>query len=94
MSAEEVEKWKGRAKPGMPLFDGPAEIREAFIRSKGIDWTASYIDPATWLHASRAILARTHIAERRIRDQASGICDMLKVRVMPPPEQHARMAAE
>jgi hypothetical protein len=94
MSEQDVQQWAGRNKPGMPLFHGPPEIREAFIRFKGIDWTASYIDPANWLPASKAIVARTHIAQRRIMEQASGICAMLKVRVMPPPEQHARMAAE
>ncbi len=94
MSAEEAEKWRGRTKPGMLAPSVPDDVRDAFIRHKGIDWTASYIDPATWLPASRAIVCRTHIAERRIRDQASGICDMLKVRIMPPPDQHARMAAE
>lgn len=94
MSAEEAKQWKNRAKPGMPLFPGPEDIREAFLRSKGIDWTASYIDPALWHQASRAIVAKTHVAERRIRDQASGICEMLRVSVRPPPEQHALMAAE
>ena len=94
MSAEDLEKWKSRAKPGMPLFDGPSDIRETFILAKGIDWTASYIDPAIWLNASRAIVCRTHIAQRRIIDQASGICDRLGITVRPPPEQHTRMAAE
>jgi len=94
MSAEEAEKWRNRAKPGMPLFPGPQDVREAFIVAKGIDWTASYIDPATWLHASRALVCRTHIAQRRIIDQASGICERLRITVRPPVEQHARMAAE
>lgn len=94
MSAEEAEKWRGKTKPGMHPPSVPDDVRDAFIRHKGIDWTSSYIDPATWLPASRAIVAKTHIAERRIRDQASGICDMLRVSIKPPPEAHARIAAE
>lgn len=84
MSAEEADQWKNRAKPGMPLFPGPSDIREAFIRAKGIDWTASYIDPATWLNASRAIVCRTHVAHKEITARASGICASLNVNVRPP----------
>lgn len=94
MSAEDVKNWSGRTKPGMPPPSTPNEIRDVFILAKGIDWTASYIDPANWLPASRALVCRTHIAQRRIIDQASGICDQLRISVRPPPEQHARMAAE
>lgn len=94
MSAEEVKKWSGRAKPGMPVPEVPDDVRDAFILGKGIDWTASYIDPAMWVPQSRAIVCRTHIAQRRIMDQASIICGQLSVTVRPPPEQHMRMAAE
>ena len=94
MSAEEADQWRNRAKPGMPLFPGPADVREAFIRSKGIDWTASYIDPANWLNASRAIVCRTHVAYDRITQQASGICANLRVTVRRPVDpHHSREAA-
>jgi hypothetical protein len=90
MSEQDVDDWKGRAKPGMPLFPGPPDVREAFILSKGIDWTASYIDPALWLSASRMIVARTNIAYERIRDQGSFVCEKLKVSVRRPmPGQRA-----
>jgi len=94
VSAEEAEKWRVRAKPGMPIFPGPEDVREAFIRSKGIDWTASYIDPALWLSASRAIVARTHVAHDRIVSQASGICSNLNVNVRRPidPQDHRSAA--
>jgi hypothetical protein len=94
MSAEEAEKWRNRAKPGMPLFDGPSDIREAFILAKGIDWTASYIDPATWLQASRAIVCRTHVAFDRINQQASFLCERLGIHIRRPVAQPHRMAAE
>lgn len=93
MSEDDVKEWAGRKKPGMPIFPGPADIREAFIQAKGIDWTASYIDPATWLQASRAIVARTYYAERTIKEQASIICANLRVKIMPP-DRSERIAAE
>jgi hypothetical protein len=95
MSAEDVDQWAGRAKPGMPLFPGPAEIRETFIRSHGIDWTASYIDPAGWVGPSYTIVTRTHVAAERIRLQASRVCQSLGVTVCGPGETVImRMAAE
>lgn len=94
MSAEEVQKWAGKPKPGMPLFEGPAEIREAFIGSHGIDWTASYIDPATWLPHSRTVVTRTRVAEERIRQNASIMCVKLGVNVRAPTITEHRMAAE
>lgn len=93
MSAEEAEKWRGRNKPGMPLFPGPEDVREAFIRSKGIDWTASYIDPALWLQASRAIVCRSHVAYDRVTSQASGICANIRVQVRRPVDPYQGKAA-
>lgn len=93
MSAEEADKWRNRAKPGMPLFPGPEDVREAFIRSKGIDWTASYIDPALWLQASRSIVARTNVAYDRIMSQTSGICGNLKVSVRKPVDPSSHRSA-
>lgn len=95
MSAEEVEKWSGRAKPGMPLFPGPSDVREAFIRSKGIDWTASYIDPAIWVNSNRMIVTQTRIAFERINQQASLICKSLGITVRDgSKDARQRMAAE
>lgn len=92
MSAEDLEKWRGRTKPGMPPPSVPADIREAFILGKGIDWTASYIDPAAWVSSSRAIICKTHVAYDRITSQASFICEKMGVNVRKPtPAQ--RMAA-
>lgn len=93
MSAEEVKEWSGRNKPGMPLFPGPQMIREKFILYKGIDWTASYIDPSTWLSASQTVVAKTQIGYRRILEQGSGVCDLLHIKVRPP-ASHARIASE
>lgn len=90
MSEQELDEWKGRAKPGMPLFPGPGAVREAFILSKGIDWTASYIDPAFWVASNSMIVARTSVAYARIRDQASFVCSKLQVTVREPmPPQRA-----
>jgi hypothetical protein len=90
MSELDLEKWKGRPKPGMPMFPGDEEVRNAFIRSKGIDWTASYIDPSHWVASNRMIVARTNTAYERIRDQGSFICEKLRVTVRRPmPAQRA-----
>lgn len=93
MSAEEALKWGNKAKPGMPLFEGPSEVREAFIVARGIDWTASYIDPAIWIGQSRAIVPRTDVAFDRIQQQASFICQKIGV-VVRKPSAAMRMAAE
>lgn len=93
MSAEDVKNWGNKPKPGMPLFPGPSEIREAFILAKGIDWTASYIDPAIWLNASRAVVCRTRYAATEIKRGASGICQRLGITVKPPPTE-LKIAAE
>lgn len=81
MSELDLEKWAGRCKPGMPIFEGPEDVRNAFIRSKGIDWTASYIDPASWRPESRTIITATGVAYDRIMQHASIICGQLGVKV-------------
>jgi hypothetical protein len=94
MSAEDLQKWANRAKPGMPLFEGPSDVREAFIASHGIDWTASYIDPAVWIPHSRTIVTRTRIAAERIGQNASIMCGKMGVKVRPPSAGDSqRMAA-
>jgi hypothetical protein len=82
MSELDLEKFKGRPKPGMPMFEGPEDVRNAFIKSKGIDWTASYFDPASWRPESRTLITATGVAFDRITQQGSGLCDMLKLRVL------------
>lgn len=94
MSGEEVQKWSGKAKPGMPLFPGPSDVREAFIRSKGIDWTASYIDPAIWVNSNRMIVTASKIAYERITQQASHLCASLGVTIRQGSSDGMRMAAE
>lgn len=81
MSELDMEKWSGRAKPGIPLFEGDEEIRNAFIRSKGIDWTASYIDPATWIAPSRTLVTATGLAYDRIMQGGSVLCTNLGITV-------------
>lgn len=93
MSAEEAQQWSGRAKPGMPLFDGPTEMRDALIRSHGIDWVASYIDPGTWIHTSRAFVPRTKIAHERISQNGSFMFQKLGM-TLRAPSNVIRMAAE
>jgi hypothetical protein len=81
MSAEEVEKWGGRAKiPGV-IFEGPDDVRNAFIGSKGIDWTASYIDSATWIGSSRTLITATGVAFDRIMQGASKLREHLGITV-------------
>lgn len=93
MSAEEAETWSGRAKPGMPMFPGPTDVRAAFIKAKGIDWTASYIDPAIWISATRTIVTRTQIAYNRITEQGSFVCGAQRVTLRRGAPDGARWAA-
>lgn len=79
MSIADAEKYRGKPKPGMPLFEGPDDVRDAFIRSKGIDWTASYIDPAAWIHATRTMVTATGQAFDNIQQQGSIICKGLNI---------------
>jgi hypothetical protein len=81
MSDHDLEKWSGRAKPGMPVFDGPQDVRDAFIKAKGIDWTASYIDPATWIPPSRTLVSFTGYGFDQIMQGASKICAHLGITV-------------
>jgi hypothetical protein len=82
MSELDLEKWKGRPKPGMPMFPGDEEVRNAFIRSKGIDWTASYIDPASWRPESRTLITASGQAYDRIMQQGSILAKQLGVTVL------------
>ena len=93
MSAEEVAKWSGRAKPGMPLFDGPQEVRDDFIRSHGVDWVASYLDSATWIPTSRAIVPYSTTAHARLEAQGSFMLRKLGISLRPV-SNVVRMAAE
>lgn len=81
MSAAEAEKWRNKPKPGMPLFEGPEDIREEFIKSKGIDWTASYIDPAAWIDSTKTLVTATGVAFDRIQQGASKLCAFLNITV-------------
>lgn len=85
MSEQDLEKWRGKSKPGMPIFEGPAEVRESFIGSHGIDWTASYIDPAIWIERTRTIVTRTRVAYQQINQTASKKCAAMSIRLSQPP---------
>jgi hypothetical protein len=82
MSELDLEKWKGRSKPGIPMFEGDEDVRNAFIRSKGIDWTASYIDPASWRPESRTLITATGQAYDRIMQQGSILANQLGITVL------------
>jgi hypothetical protein len=82
MSELDLEKWKGRSKPGIPMFGGDEEVRNAFIRSKGIGWTASYIDPASWRPESRTLITASGQAYDRIMQQGSILAKQLGVTVL------------
>lgn len=81
MSAEDLKDWDGKAKPGMPLFEGPTDVRNAFIEIMGIDWTASYIDPAIWIDATRSLITKTHVAFDRISRQAPKTINGLQIKL-------------
>lgn len=81
MSDQDLEKWKGRGKPGIEVFEGPEDIRNAFIKAKGIDWTASYIDPATWIPPTRTLVTFTGQAFDQITRHADKLCTHLEITV-------------
>lgn len=81
MSEQDLQKWGGKAKPGMPPFEGPDEVRNAFIKAKGIDWTASYLDPATWIPQSRTLVSFTGQGFDEITRHASRLCAHLGITV-------------
>lgn len=52
---------------GQNLFNGPKEVRQAFVDAMGVDWTASYIDPCAWQDVpERALIPHTGVAARKI----------------------------
>lgn len=81
MSEQDLQKWAGRAKIPGTLFEGPQDVRDAFIKSKGIDWTASYIDPATWIPPSRTLVTFTGQAFDEITRHADKLTRHLGITV-------------
>jgi hypothetical protein len=81
MSEQDLKKWQGRAKIPDAFFEGPEDIRNAFILSKGIDWTASYIDPAGWIAPTRTLVSYTGQGFDEIQRTGSGLCAKLGITV-------------
>lgn len=74
MTQQDVEKWSGRSKPGMPLFNGPQDVRDAFLETMGFDFTGSYLDSAAWVPQTRVVIAWTTTARDRLKRGASWLC--------------------
>lgn len=61
---------------------GPADIRAAFVRAKGEDWTASWIDRCAWQDVpERTLIPATRIAAERIVKEAKSVLDDLELTI-------------
>ena len=60
---------------------GPGEVRDAVAEAMGAAAVASYLNPATWDDAARAVVAATRMAADRLRDGAGRRLEAMGVRV-------------
>lgn len=81
MSAEEFKNWSGKAKPGITLWNGPKDIRDEFISSYGVDFTASYIDPSNWIEQTRTIVPYTFYGRDMLRQRALRFCTEQRITI-------------
>lgn len=81
MSADDVRQWSGKAKPKMDLWDGPKDVRDEFLDSMGIDFTASYLDPSVWIPQTRTIVPLTFVARDMLKQRCSQLCSRLGITV-------------
>ena len=56
--------------PAMKGWAGPAEVRDVVAEAMGISAVASYLNPATWDDAGRAVIAATRMGADRLREGA------------------------
>ncbi len=56
------------------VWQGPCDVREAFAKAMGEDWTRAYIDPAGWQDVpERALIPATGTAGRKILSEARAV---------------------
>lgn len=69
--------WIGVDATPRPAWNGPADLRAAFVLAMNEDWVASYIDPSTWQDVpERTITPHNGIAAQRILE-AKPACAVL-----------------
>lgn len=84
--------WSGRSKPGMPVWTGPKEIRDEFLKRFGIDFVSSYLDTCEWIDASKQIIPPHAFGADKLLERSSGLIKALKLTVFLPP--HTQLAAK
>lgn len=69
--------WMAEPATSAPItraWPGPAEVRKAFAKAMGEDWTRAYIDPAGWQDVpERALIPATGTAGRKILSEARAV---------------------
>jgi uncharacterized protein YdaU (DUF1376 family) len=63
---------------GQIEFNGPEEVRSAFLAKLGADWVGSYLDPCTWQDLpDRGLIPRNGYAAERFRRDARDVLTAL-----------------
>lgn len=78
---------EGPSGPSTPCwqneFNGPKEVRQAFVDDRGEDWTGSYIDPCDWQDVpERALIPRNGIAAQKIVREGRAVLAKLNLTVL------------
>lgn len=71
-SSREVDGPSGQSTlSGKRIFNGPEEVRQAFVEARDEAWVVSFIDPCRWQDVpDRALIPATGEAAKRIRREA------------------------
>ncbi len=64
-------------------FNGPEEVRQAFVDAKGEEWTRSYVDPCAWQDVpERALIPHTTMAGQKLVREARAVLAKLNLTVL------------